>query len=53
MQVWSGELGIPLHCLHEENLGAATSVSISPSGQTVAVGFHLGHVAVHDVNTGW
>ncbi|GFS23877.1 telomerase protein component 1 [Elysia marginata] len=52
IKVWSGDLGIPLHCLHKEKLGAATSVSISPSGLTVAIGFHLGSVVLHDINTG-
>lgn len=52
IKVWSGDLGVPLHCLHEEKHGAATSVSISPSGLSVAIGFHQGFVVVHDVNTG-
>ena len=50
--MWSGELGIPLHVLGSEENGAATSVSLSQDGSTVAVGYHSGYVRVYDVGTG-
>ena len=52
LQVWSGELGIPLRVLGSEENEAATSVSLSHDGTTVAAGYHDGYVRVYDVGTG-
>ncbi|XP_059178831.1 telomerase protein component 1-like [Physella acuta] len=52
IKVWSGDLGIPIHKIHTEKHGAAVSVSISPNGLTVAVGYHQGLVRTYDINTG-
>ncbi|CAG5115663.1 unnamed protein product, partial [Candidula unifasciata] len=52
IKVWSGDLGIPLHRLHTDKFGPATSVAISPNGSVVAAGYHLGQIQIYDVNTG-
>lgn len=51
-QVWSGDLGIPLGILGSTKNGPATSVSLSPDGTAVAVGYHSCYVRVFDVTTG-
>lgn len=50
--MWSGDLGIPLGILGSTKNGPATSVSLSPDGTAVAVGYHSSYVRVFDVTTG-
>ncbi|PVD30085.1 hypothetical protein C0Q70_09346 [Pomacea canaliculata] len=52
VKVWSGDLGIPLGILGSTKNGPATSVSLSPDGTAVAVGYHSSYVRVFDVTTG-
>lgn len=51
--MWSGHMGIEVHCIGNKDNDAATSVALSRDGESVAVGYHEGATKVFDVTTGW